>query len=254
MGDSTTNIPDMSGLKMNEESDAVTRADKQAELINRFVTIAEKIRPKLSMAGTNFNTWSCNMLEAWATVFISNVTYFDDTSQDPDYRRNLIALALIQHSVDRPLFHSIMSRLFIPNSRNVYQALKNCFNRASWSSIVHHANIIFNPVNQSLNITQHTLRLSKAIEAIENQIGVLYANKIMTLLLFFSMPHLQDQITSALDTRMAVNPSVTIYPEDILDIVWQISSQSLSAIIGESSHLARINTYCPPPAKGICPH
>ncbi|MBW0503090.1 hypothetical protein O181_042805 [Austropuccinia psidii MF-1] len=196
IGDSTTNIPDISGLKIAEESDAVTRADKQAELINQFVTITEKIRPKLSMAGTNFNT-----LEAWATVFISDVAYFEDTFRDPDYQRNLIALAFIQHSVDRPLFDSITSHLFMPNARNVYQALKNCFNQVSWSSIVHHANIIFTPVNQSLNITQHTLCLSKAIEAIENQIGVLDANKIMTLLLFFSMSHLWDQITSAHDTK-----------------------------------------------------
>ncbi|MBW0528000.1 hypothetical protein O181_067715 [Austropuccinia psidii MF-1] len=194
------------------------------------------------------------MLEAWATVFIGDVTYFDDTSRDPDYRRNLIALAFIRHSVYRPLFDSITSRLFMPNARNVYQALKNRFNRASWSSIVHHASIILNPVDQSSNITQHTLRLSEAIEAIENQIGVLDANKIMTLSLFFSMPHLRDQITSALDTRMAVNPSVTIHPEDILDIVWQMSSQSSSSIIGNSSQLARIDTYRPSPSKGAFQH
>ncbi|MBW0526965.1 hypothetical protein O181_066680 [Austropuccinia psidii MF-1] len=107
----------------------------------------------------------------------------------------------------------------MPNSQNVYQALKNRFSWASWSSVIHHASIIFNPMDQSLNITQHTLQLGEAIEDIENQIGVRDGNEIITLSLFFSIPHLHDQITSTLDTRMAVNPSIAIHLEDILDVV-----------------------------------
>ncbi|MBW0533605.1 hypothetical protein O181_073320 [Austropuccinia psidii MF-1] len=95
MGDSSTDIPNISSLKLHEESDAVTRATKQADLINRFVMIAEKIQPKLLVTGANFNTWSRNMLEAWATVFIGDITYFDESSRDPNSRRNLIALAFI---------------------------------------------------------------------------------------------------------------------------------------------------------------
>ncbi|MBW0589425.1 hypothetical protein O181_129140, partial [Austropuccinia psidii MF-1] len=64
----------------------------------------------------------------------------------------------------------------------------------------------------------------------------------------------QSFISTTYSTRIAVNPSVNIHTEDILDIVWQMLSQSSSAIIGESSQLARIDTYCPPPAKGIFPH
>ncbi|MBW0468886.1 hypothetical protein O181_008601 [Austropuccinia psidii MF-1] len=107
----------------------------------------------------------------------------------------------------------------MPNARNIYHALKIRFNRALWSSIIHHASVIFNPINQSSNLTQHALRLSEAIDAVENQMGALDSNKIMALSLFFSMPHLRDQITSALDTRLAANSSITIQPEDILDIV-----------------------------------
>ncbi|MBW0500249.1 hypothetical protein O181_039964 [Austropuccinia psidii MF-1] len=159
------------------------------------------------------------MIESWATVFLGDTDYFDDTSRDTDYWRNLIALALIRHSVERPLFDLITSRIYMPNARSIYHALKNCFNRASWSSIIHHASIIFNPIDQSSNLTQHALRLSEAVNAVENQMGTLDSNKIITLSLFFFVPHLRDQITSALDTRLAVNSSLHIRPEDILDIV-----------------------------------
>ncbi|MBW0527435.1 hypothetical protein O181_067150 [Austropuccinia psidii MF-1] len=98
MSDTPADIPNISNLKLHDKSDAVTRADKQADLINRFVTIAEKIQPKLLVTGANFNTWSRNMLEAWAAVFIGDKTYFDEPSWDSDYQRNLIALAFIWHS------------------------------------------------------------------------------------------------------------------------------------------------------------
>ncbi|MBW0539770.1 hypothetical protein O181_079485 [Austropuccinia psidii MF-1] len=93
------------------------------------------------------------------------------------------------------------------NARTVYQAIRNCFGKSLWSSILHHAETIFNPTDQSGNIIWHEIALG---EAIENQIGALDSNKIMTLSIFFSVPHLQEQITAALDTRLAVNPSVII--------------------------------------------
>ncbi|MBW0533603.1 hypothetical protein O181_073318 [Austropuccinia psidii MF-1] len=138
----------------------------------------------------------------------------------------------------------------MPNARNIYQAIKNRFNRASWSSIVHHAGVIFNPVDHSSDITQHALRLGEAIAAIENQIGTLDSNKIIMLSLFFSLPHLRNRITCALDNRMVVNPSITVQPEEILDIVRQMSSQSSFSPIDESSQLAQIETSKCPPDKG----
>ncbi|MBW0542359.1 hypothetical protein O181_082074 [Austropuccinia psidii MF-1] len=246
MNNPETSVPDFSTLKIQDESDAVSKADKQAELLSHFITIAEKIRPKLSTNGANFNTWSRNMIETWATVFLGDVSYFESLSRDDDYRHNLIALAFIRHSVERPLFNSITSRIFMPNARNVYQAIKDRFNRASWSSIVHHASLVFNPIDQSLDPNQHALRLGEAIEAIENQMGPLDSTKILTLSLFFSMPHLRDKLTSALDTRLAINPLLAVRPEDILDIVRQMSSSASSSIVDESSQLARIDATKPP--------
>ncbi|MBW0535338.1 hypothetical protein O181_075053 [Austropuccinia psidii MF-1] len=111
----------------------------------------------------------------------------------------------------------------MPNARSVYQSIKKRFNKASWSSIIHHANLLFNPTDQQSNLVRHAINLGEAVEAIESQIGPLDSAKMITLSLFFSIPKLRHQITLALDTRMAASPSLDINVEDILDIVQQIT-------------------------------
>ncbi|MBW0485047.1 hypothetical protein O181_024762 [Austropuccinia psidii MF-1] len=220
-------IPDISNLKIQDESDAVSKADKQAELLTCFIVISEKIRPKLTVNGANFNTWSQNMIKKWATVFLGDVLYFKDIAHENKYQCNLIALAFIQHRIEQPLFDSITSRLFMPKV------------------------FVFNPINPSSDLNQHALRLGEAIKAIENQMGTLDRTKILNLSLFFSMPHLWDKLTSALDTRLAINPLLNICPEDILDIVWQMSSLAPSSIINKSSGLACVDaTRLPPNSRG----
>ncbi|MBW0517982.1 hypothetical protein O181_057697 [Austropuccinia psidii MF-1] len=205
MGD-PSKLPDISSLSV---SDPVLRANRQAKILQQFSLIADRIQPRLSINGSNFNTWSCNMINTWETCFIEDIGYFESQERDPDYRRNLIALSFIQNSVERSLFNSIISRLSIPNTRSVYQEIKKRFSKASWSSIVNHANILFHPPTQSTNLMKRVIDLGEAVEAIEGQIGPIDSNKIITLSLFF-IPHLRDQITAALDTCLAANPSLTI--------------------------------------------
>ncbi|MBW0540546.1 hypothetical protein O181_080261 [Austropuccinia psidii MF-1] len=181
------------------------------------------------------------MIHAWTTFFIGDEEYFNINEKDKDYWQNLVALSFIRNSVERQLFDLISSQLIMPNARTVYQALKNCFRKSSWSSIIHHAETIFNPSDQSSNIVQHAITLGEAIEAIGNQIGALDSNKIMTLSIFFSVPHLQEQITAALDTRLAENPSMTIQSEDILDMLRQMSHSSLKTSVNNSLHLSKMD-------------
>ncbi|MBW0535088.1 hypothetical protein O181_074803 [Austropuccinia psidii MF-1] len=129
-------------------------------------------------------------------------------------------MSFLRHSIERPLFQSITSRIQMPNARTTFRALKDLFNKISWSSIVHYAN---------------------AIEAIENQIGPIDSNLFTTLTLYFSAPQFQTQITNALDTRLAANPSLTVHSEDILDIVRQLLSKQSKNAEDESIRLSRIN-------------
>ncbi|MBW0534694.1 hypothetical protein O181_074409 [Austropuccinia psidii MF-1] len=181
------------------------------------------------------------MIHTWTTCFIGDEEYFTINEKDKDYWRNLVALSFIRNSVECQLFDSVSSQLIMPNARMVYQALKSCFGKSSWSSIIHHAETIFNPTNQSSNIVQHAITLGEAIEAIENQIGALDSNKIMTLSIFFSVPHLREQITAALDTRLAENQLVMIQSEDILDMVQQMLHSSQKTLVNNSLHLSKMN-------------
>ncbi|MBW0477963.1 hypothetical protein O181_017678 [Austropuccinia psidii MF-1] len=90
-------------------------------------------------------------------------------------------------------------------------------------------------------MVQHVIRINKSIEAIESQFGTLDSSKIITLSLFFSLPDLQENITSALNTCLAANPDITINAEDILDIVKQMWEKNTPAISEDIMHLSRID-------------
>ncbi|MBW0547305.1 hypothetical protein O181_087020 [Austropuccinia psidii MF-1] len=173
--------------------------------------------------------------------FIEDLNYFENQERDVDYRRNLIALSFIQNSVERSLYDSIIARITMPNARTVYQAIKKRFSKASWSSIIHHANSIFNTSDHQHDIAQHVIHLNEAIESIESQLGPLDSSKILTLSLFFSLPNLQAQITSALDTRLAANPGLQINVEDLMDIVQQMRNRSAPISSNDSMRLSRID-------------
>ncbi|MBW0491418.1 hypothetical protein O181_031133 [Austropuccinia psidii MF-1] len=129
----------------------------------------------------------------------------------------------------------------MPNARTTYRALKDRFNKISWSSIVRHTSIIFDPTDNSNNLTNHAITVGEAIEAIENQIGAIDSNLPTTLSLFFSAPQLHDQITNALDTILAAHYSLTVHSEDILNIVRQLTSKCGKNTNNGSIHLSRIN-------------
>ncbi|MBW0553544.1 hypothetical protein O181_093259 [Austropuccinia psidii MF-1] len=113
MGD-PSKLPDISSLSV---SDPVLRADRQAKILQRFSLIADRIQPHLSINGSNFNTWSRNMINTWETCFIEDIRYFKSQERDPDYQRNLIALSFIRNSVEHSLFDSIIFQLSMPNAR-----------------------------------------------------------------------------------------------------------------------------------------
>ncbi|MBW0495204.1 hypothetical protein O181_034919 [Austropuccinia psidii MF-1] len=94
----------------------IMQADKQAEIFQRFISLAEKIRPQLREDGANFNLWSKNMITAWTTFFMGNSDYFQQTSVNSNIKRNLVAQLFIEHSVNNNAYESIMSRIFDLNA------------------------------------------------------------------------------------------------------------------------------------------
>ncbi|MBW0461265.1 hypothetical protein O181_000980 [Austropuccinia psidii MF-1] len=204
MGDSSK-LPDILGLSVN---DSVICVGKQAKILQWFSLISDCIHPRLSLDGSNFNTWSRNLIDTWSMCFIEDLNYFENQERDADY---------------------------------FYQAIKKRLSKASWSSIIHHANSIFNTSDHQHDIDQHVIRLNEAIKSIESQLRPLNSSKILTLSLFFSLPNLQAPITSALDTRLAANPGLQINVKDLMDIVQQMRSRSAPISNNDSMQLSRID-------------
>ncbi|MBW0537164.1 hypothetical protein O181_076879 [Austropuccinia psidii MF-1] len=133
----------------------------------------------------------------------------------------------------------------MPNARSIYQSLKKRFSKSSWSAIVQQARSIFVPTDQSSNLINHLVVVQGALDALQSQVGTLTPENLLPIILYFSALQLQGQITTALDTRKAINPSIEICANDILDIAsWipgkhvpeDLSPLQISRIEGSRGH------------------
>ncbi|MBW0536826.1 hypothetical protein O181_076541, partial [Austropuccinia psidii MF-1] len=199
-----------------DDMNVIMQADKQAEIFQRFISLAEKIRPQLREDGANFNIWSKNMITAWTTYLMGDSDYFQQTSVDSNIKRNLVARLFIEHT------------------------LRDRFTRPSWSSVVYHANIVFKPSSDySSNINKYEISVTEAVQNLENQLGKIDSEMITTLAIYFAVPSIHQLIIPALNTLMATNPNINVRPEDLIDMIRQISTASPS--FDHSTEVAKIN-------------
>ncbi|MBW0528772.1 hypothetical protein O181_068487 [Austropuccinia psidii MF-1] len=122
--------------------------------------------------------------------------------------------------------NNFMAWSLTPNAGTTYQALKKRFCKASWSSIIRHSEILFNPPDRLNTLTSHAVALQHAINNIESQIGAINSKTILTLSLHFSAWKLHEPLLNALDSRKAINPSLEIHAKDILDIANRMQQHS----------------------------
>ncbi|MBW0536703.1 hypothetical protein O181_076418 [Austropuccinia psidii MF-1] len=223
-----------------DDMSVILQADKQAEIFQRFILLAEKIRPQLRADGANFNLWSKNMIIAWETYFMGDPDYFQQTSIDTNIKRNLVARIFIEHSVNNSAYESVTSRIFTSNARQIYQALKNRFNRPSWSSVVYHGNVLFKPSSDySDDINEHAMLVTEAVQNLENQLGRVDSELLTTLAIYYAVSSMHQLIIPAINTLMATNPEIKVRPDDLLNMIRQIATASPS--FNHSTEIARIN-------------
>ncbi|MBW0558716.1 hypothetical protein O181_098431 [Austropuccinia psidii MF-1] len=223
-----------------DNMDVIMKADKQAKIFQHFISLAEKIRPRLRDDGANFNIWSRSLILSWTTYFMGDPDYFQQPTKDQNIKRNIIALLFIQHSVDHFAYESVTSRILNSDARQIYQALKDRFNCPSWSSVVFHASTIFqNRSYQINNINNYANNVTEAIHNLENQLGTIDSDTLTTLDIFFAVPSMHQLITPAINSLMATNPNIKVRPDDLLNMIRQISTASPS--FDHSTEIARIN-------------
>ncbi|MBW0535198.1 hypothetical protein O181_074913 [Austropuccinia psidii MF-1] len=225
--------------KIVDDMDVLLIADKQAEIFQRFIGLAEKVRPRLRQDGANFNMWSKNMTLAWTTYFMGDPDYFQQEGTDSNIKRNLVALIFVQHSVDPHVYEAVTSRIVSSDARRVYQALQDQFNRPSWSAVIYHANQIFhNRSDQLHNINTFANSITEAIHNLEAQLGPIDSEMLTTLAIFFAVPSLQIHITPAINTLMTTKPNLKVRPDDLLNMIRQLLTASPS--FDHSTEIARV--------------
>ncbi|MBW0505050.1 hypothetical protein O181_044765 [Austropuccinia psidii MF-1] len=74
-----------------DDMNVIMQADRQAEIFQQLISLAEKIRPKLQADGDNFNLWSKNMIITLTTYVMEDSDYFHQTNKDENIKQNLVA-------------------------------------------------------------------------------------------------------------------------------------------------------------------
>ncbi|MBW0540750.1 hypothetical protein O181_080465 [Austropuccinia psidii MF-1] len=149
---------------IEDDMNIIILADKKAEISQRFISLAKKVRPQLRADGANFNLWSKNMIVAWTTYFMGDSEYFQQQNKDDNIKRNLVAQLFIENSVSHSAYEAVTSQIFSSDAHQIYQALKDRFNCPSWSYVVYHANILLKPLLDHLNdINTYAMSVTEAV-------------------------------------------------------------------------------------------
>ncbi|MBW0524341.1 hypothetical protein O181_064056 [Austropuccinia psidii MF-1] len=137
--------------------------------------------------------------------------YFQQTNKDDNIKRNLDSQLFIEHSVSHNAYEAVTSQIFSSDARQIYQALKDHFNHPSWSSIVYHANILFEEsLDPSSDINHYAISVTEALQNLENQLGRIDSEIITTLEIYFAVPLMNQLITPEINTLMATNPTLKV--------------------------------------------
>ncbi|MBW0563136.1 hypothetical protein O181_102851 [Austropuccinia psidii MF-1] len=93
----------------DQDMNVIMQADKQAEIFQRFISLAEKIRPQLRADGANFNLWSKHMIITCTTYFMGDSDYFQQPTKDDNIKQNLVARLFIEHSTSHSAYECVTS-------------------------------------------------------------------------------------------------------------------------------------------------
>ncbi|MBW0536227.1 hypothetical protein O181_075942, partial [Austropuccinia psidii MF-1] len=85
----------------------------------------------------------------------------------------------------------------------------------------------------------HAMTITEAIQNLENQLGRIDSETLTTLAIYFAVPSMHQLITPAINTLMATNPNLKVRPDDLLNMIRQISTASPS--FDHSTEVARVN-------------
>ncbi|MBW0537888.1 hypothetical protein O181_077603 [Austropuccinia psidii MF-1] len=80
---------------------------------------------------------------------------------------------------------------------------------------------------------------TEAIQNLENQLGKIDSEMLMTLAIYFAVPSMHQLIMPAINMLMATNPNIKVCPDDFLNMIRQISTASPS--FDHSTEIERVN-------------
>ncbi|MBW0468954.1 hypothetical protein O181_008669 [Austropuccinia psidii MF-1] len=70
------------------------------------------------------------------------------------------------------------------------------------------------------------MTINEVVQNLENKLGQIDSKMITTLATFFAVPSMHQNITPAINTLMETNPDLKVRPDDLLNMIQQITTAS----------------------------
>lgn len=190
--------------------------DSVAQTMIHYEQVGRNLRPNLLADGSNFPDWA-PALNLKVQGLFDETDYYLYTTRDESASRAKITGTIVEYSIDPSLSPFVAAK----PGREAFHILKERFGSVSWSYLMSKWSKLFQVPDVTVNPNKTYNELKLALQAIEQHMGGFTLDGIVAFSLHFNAQHAYQDISNALDSRIAIDKRIRISSKDVLELISQ---------------------------------
>lgn len=180
----------------------------------KFQEVGRELSPNLLQDGSNFDDWADELALRVRELFGIR-DYFKIDSQDSDEDRAILIQVVLKNSIASSLLDLIRNM----TPRDSFRSLKEYSKRPSWSSIIIDWKSLSKPLLGVDSPVKAFLTMLHRLTDLEKRLGGFTVDNLLALFFHQSSQSDFDRISTILDAKLSLHPSLRISAVDILELV-----------------------------------
>jgi hypothetical protein len=215
----------MSGLasKTNQKLEAGPTLSMVSNQL-KWQQLGGELRPQLLLDGSNFPHWLASLLDVISSV-THNTKYFHVDLSSINHSTSNGILAVIKFSID-PALSSLLNGM---TAYGAYHSLKGRFANPSWLLLLNRWSDVARAPDSSDSISASYESLKMSLLDLEERLGGWTIDKFLSLSFHSTLKRYHQQIADAIDSRLAIIPSLPVSSIDILNTATRLHQSTTSA-------------------------
>lgn len=191
--------------------------DSVAQTMIHYKQVGRNLHPNLNADRSNFPDWA-QALNLKVQALFNETNYYLYSAHDKSANRAKITGTLVKYSVDALLSPFVAAK----PGREAFQILKEHFGSVSWTYLMNKWQQLFNAQDLAVNPNQTYNKLKLALQTIEQHLGgFTTVDNLLAFVLHQNAQHSYQEISNALDSRIAIDKRGRITSKDVLELVSQ---------------------------------